>query len=247
MPASERAVGIWILSHDQARLYQCSVTPCLRATSHTRLIARDITFQALSLVEKAEPVQVCYFTLRLRDQRRLWMQDGCESQHGFLTGIEWIMSCGHLDYFQNPPFGGRSITKLGDHGTPYTHIRWFILFYHVWGPAWIQIYWNNIWLRACSHMTSHCTWGSVTTLHGFGGVSGRPLNTFLEALTISWSHLLACVWSGPRWIKHCYKLMLGGPVVSSIYGGRFMVLTYYRDRNASSMLALCLHPVMHYM
>ena len=37
-----------------------------------------ITLQALSLVKMAEPVQVRYFTLRLRDQRSMWMQDGCE-------------------------------------------------------------------------------------------------------------------------------------------------------------------------
>ena len=36
-----------------------------------------ITLQALSLVEKAEPVQV-RFTLRLRDQWSMWMQDGCK-------------------------------------------------------------------------------------------------------------------------------------------------------------------------
>ena len=36
-----------------------------------------IALQALSLVEKAEPVQV-RFTLRLRDQRSKWMWDGCE-------------------------------------------------------------------------------------------------------------------------------------------------------------------------
>jgi hypothetical protein len=44
--------------------------PCreteIRATSHTRLLHVTITFQALSLVEKVEPVQVC-FTLCLRD------------------------------------------------------------------------------------------------------------------------------------------------------------------------------------
>ena len=39
----------------------------LRVTSHTRLNARDITLQVLSLVEKAEPIQV-RFTLCLRDQ-----------------------------------------------------------------------------------------------------------------------------------------------------------------------------------
>ena len=36
-----------------------------------------ITFQALSLVGKAELVQA-RFTQRLRDQRSIWMQDGCK-------------------------------------------------------------------------------------------------------------------------------------------------------------------------
>ena len=44
-----------------------------------------------------------------------------------------------------------------------------------------------------SHMTSHYTRGSVTTVHGFGGVLGRTLDTFCRALTISWSRLLARV------------------------------------------------------
>ena len=34
---------------------------------------------------------------------------------------------------------------------------------------------------------------SPTTLHDVGGVLGRPLDTFLWALTISWSRLLARV------------------------------------------------------
>ena len=87
--------------------------------------------------------------------------------------------------------------KPGDHGTLNTHNHWSILLYHMWGPAWIEIHWNSIWLRARSHMTSHYTWGSVTTLHDFGGVVGRPLDTFFWALTISWSRQLARVWSGP--------------------------------------------------
>jgi hypothetical protein len=40
----------------------------------------------------------------------------------------------------------------------------FILFYHVWGLAWINFHWNIIWLRARSHRTPHHTWASVTTL-----------------------------------------------------------------------------------
>ena len=108
---------------------------------------------------------------------------------------------GHLDYFQKPPLGGRPNTKPGDHGTPNAHNRWFILFYHVWGPAWIEIHWNSIWLRARSHMTSHYTRGSVTTLHDFGDVCwDAPLATFFWALTISWSRLLARVRSGPPYV-----------------------------------------------
>ena len=41
---------------------------------------------------------------------------------------------GHLDYFQKPPLVGRPNTKSGDHSTPKSHNRRFIIFYHVWGP-----------------------------------------------------------------------------------------------------------------
>ena len=81
-----------------------------------------------------------------------------------------IMFCGHLNYFQNPPLGGRPNTKLRDHGTPNVYNRWFSLFYHVWGHVWTYVHWNSIWLRARPHMTSHYTWVSMTMLHGFGGV-----------------------------------------------------------------------------
>ena len=86
---------------------------------------------------------------------------------------------GHLDYLQKPPLGGRPNTNPGDHGTPNAHNRWFILFYHAWGPAWIEILWNNIWLRAWSHMTPHSTWKSVTTPHEVGGVLEQAFGHFL--------------------------------------------------------------------
>ena len=38
--------------------------------------------------------------------------------------------------------------------------------------------------------------GSKTTLQDFGGVLGRPLDTFFWTLTISWSWLLARTWCG---------------------------------------------------
>jgi hypothetical protein len=105
---------------------------------------------------------------------------------------------GYLDYFQKPPLGGRPNTKLGDHGILNAHNRWFVLFYYVWGHAWIKFRWNSIWLRPWSHMASHYTWGHVTTLRDFGGDLGRPFDTFFWALTLSWSHLLARVWSGAK-------------------------------------------------
>ena len=105
---------------------------------------------------------------------------------------------GHFDHFHKPPLGGGLNTKPRDHGTPYAHNRRFILLNHVWGPARIKNHWNSIWLRVWVHMTSHYTWGSVTTLHDFEGVLARPLDTFFWALTISWSRLPPRVWSGPN-------------------------------------------------
>ena len=125
-----------------------------------------ITLQALSLVEKVEPVQV-RFTLCLRDQRRMWMQDGCKVYMALQT-----------------------LTTI-----------YSFYFYHGWGPTWIKIHWNSIWSRAQSHRTSHYTWEFLTTLHDFGGVLGRPVDTFYWALTNSWSQLLACVWSGSYWTR----------------------------------------------
>ena len=56
---------------------RCNVIQIPRTSIHMRLTAETITLQALSLVEKVELVQV-RFTLRLRDQRSMWMQDGCK-------------------------------------------------------------------------------------------------------------------------------------------------------------------------
>ena len=63
---------------------------------------------------------------------------------------------GLLDYIQKPPLGGISNTKPGDYGTPNTHNRWFILFYHVWVPTWIEIHWIAFGWRP-SHIRLHTT------------------------------------------------------------------------------------------
>ena len=132
----------------------------LRATSYTRLIAhKHCTLSTLiggkggagpsSLPRTLEgPMEYV-------NARWVW------SLHGFLHGIEWIVFHGHLDCFQKPPLGGRPNTIPGDHGIPNAHDCWFILFYHVRGPAWIEVHWNNIRLRVRSHMASHWTSGSM--------------------------------------------------------------------------------------
>ena len=120
--------------------------------------------------------------------------------HELLYDIIWIMFHGHLDYFQKPHLGGRRNTKQGDHDTMNSHNRWFILFYHVRGPAWTNFHWNNIWLRDRSHMTPNYTWGFVTALHDdFEGVLGRrPLDThFLLGSHNFMVTALAHVWSWP--------------------------------------------------
>ena len=73
-------------------------------------------------------------------------------------------------------------------------------------------------------MTSHYTWGSITTLHDFKGVLGRPLDTFFWALTtpmvtapsscVKWptvSLTLCIALSGVdhrMWKEVCYKACL---------------------------------------
>ena len=145
----------------------------------------------------AEPVQV-RFTQRLRDQHSMWIQDGCKAymnsymaSNGSCFMVTWTIFRNHL--LEKPPN-----TKPGDHGTLNAHNRCLIPFYHACGPAWIEIHWNSIWLRARSPMASHYTWRSVTTLHDFGGVLGWPWDTLFWALTMPWSRLLACMWSGPK-------------------------------------------------
>ena len=154
-----------------------------------------LQIQALPLVEKAEPVQV-WFTLYLRDQWSMWMWYGCKgdvdsymASNGSCFMVTWIV-------FNNRLLEVGLTQQSGDRGTLNAHNRWFVVCYHVWGPAWIDVHWNSIWSRAQSHMASRYTWGSVTTLHDIGGVLGQPSDTFFWALAFSWSRLLVRVWNG---------------------------------------------------
>jgi hypothetical protein len=94
---------------------------------------------------------------------------------------------GHLDYLQRSSLGGRVNTKLGDHGTPNTHTRWFILSYHVYGPTWIDICWNSIrWER--SHMWLHITLEGLWTHYMILEVSWDNLNLCTLSFRLSQRH-----------------------------------------------------------
>ena len=132
-------LGALLLPLHRIFLSLCYFPPWNEGPLHTRdWEPVTITLQALSLVEKAEPLQVRFKPTEYVNAR--WMS----SLHGFLHDIEWIMFHGHLDYFQKPLPGGRPNTKPWDHGTPNALNRWFILFYHVWGSTWIDIHWMNL-------------------------------------------------------------------------------------------------------
>ena len=156
-----------------------------------------ITLQALSLVENAEQVQV-RFTLRSRDQWSMRMQDGCDVFHdsymasnGSCFMVTWIVSINH---FLEVCLTQNRKTMVFQMLTTVDLFYYFIMC----EDRMNKIHWICIWSRAQSHTTSHYTWGSVTALHDFGDVLGRrPSDTFFWALTISWSRLLARVWSGP--------------------------------------------------
>ena len=111
----------------------------LRATSHTRLRARDhYTSSTQSHWWKR------WTRSKFASSHYAWGTNGvCECKRDvkstWIPTWHWIVHIyGHLDYFQKPPLRGRPHTKPGDHGTPNAHDRWFILLYHVWGPAWTK-------------------------------------------------------------------------------------------------------------
>jgi hypothetical protein len=100
----------------------------LRATSHTRPGARD-HYTSSTLIGGNGGAGPSFFTLHLRDRRSMWMQDGCKVYMDSYMASNGVMFRGRLDYFQKPR----------DRGIPNAHNCGFILLYHAWGPAWINI------------------------------------------------------------------------------------------------------------
>jgi hypothetical protein len=132
---------------------------------HSSLVERDETkgpcplqFKHSSLVGRAKSVQVCS-TLRLRDQRSKWMQDGrkvymdtCMTSNGLCFMVTCTIYKNHLlevGLTQN-----RETMVLRN---PTTVDLLHFIFNKCEDPAWIELHWNSIWLRAWSHKTSQYT------------------------------------------------------------------------------------------
>ena len=181
-----------------------------RATSHTSLRARDHYTSSTLVHEKVVPVQVC-FTLRLRDQHSfMWMQDGCKvfmdsympSNGAYFMDI-WTIFKYHLLEVSLPQNHWETMTLW----SPNAHNCWFILFYHVWCPAWIEIrclvealvtYDFTLPLRVRDYTTWF--WRCVRTAF---------LDTF--SFGLSWSQILAlCVEVALSWMGRCDQFSFQG-------------------------------------
>ena len=158
------------------------------------------TPQALSLVEKAEPVQVC-FTLGLRDQRSMWKQDGCRvymdsyiASNGSCFMVTWAIFKNHLLEV--------SLTQIQE-----TMALWMLI---------IVILHFLSCVRTCMNRNSlkwHYVKGSVTydfTLHSrvcdhtttwFWRCVGTVFQHFLLGCHNFMVAALACVWSGHEALK----------------------------------------------
>ena len=117
----------------------------LQGSFYTIPLSKGLGFR----VQVREPVQV-RFTLRLRDQRSMRMQDGCKVYMDSCmasNGSRFMVTC---IIFEN------HLLEVGPTQNHDTMACWFILFYHVWRPAWIDIHWNSMWLRP-NHTWLHTT------------------------------------------------------------------------------------------
>ena len=81
---------------------------------------------------------------------------------------------GHLDYFQIPPLGvglTQNWETMALQSLTIVDLYYFIM---CEDPAWIEIHWNSIWLRALSQMTpqytlrAHEHFFGVSQFHGHG-------------------------------------------------------------------------------
>jgi hypothetical protein len=152
----------------------------LRATSHTRLRARDHDTSSTLIGGKGGAGPSSLHTT-------IWGTNGvCECKMDVKVHRGSYVASNGLCFMITWPIFKNHHLEVGLTQNQETMALWTLptvdLFYfcHMWEPAWIETHSNSIWLKAWLQVTSHYTWGSVTTLHDFGGVLGRSLDAFFE-------------------------------------------------------------------
>ena len=96
------------------------------------------------------------------DGKSTWIPTLHWMDHVFMVMVTWIVFKNHLlevGLTQNcwRSMALRTLTTVDLFG-----------FNHVWGPTWIEVRWNSIWLKVWSHVTSHYIRVPVTTLRDVG-------------------------------------------------------------------------------
>ena len=187
-----------------------------------------ITLQALSLGEKAELFQIC-FTLHLRNQQRMWMQGECKVHMSSYMASDGSCFIVVWTIFKNHLLDVGLAQNLETIALQNAHSRCFILFYFVWGPAWIKSHWINIWLKVRSHVTSHYTWGPVTTWHDFG--CGLWDNLWTLSFRLSQSHghgsRLVCAYVALAPCSHHHNFLLLLPNGLILATAMFLIHSYW--------------------
>ena len=126
----------------------------LRATSHTRLRDRDhrTSSTLIGAKRRSRSRFVAHYAWGTNGvcECKMDVKSTCISTWHQMDHVSWV-----LGVFMKPTLNGRPNRKPRDQYTLNTHNHWFILRHHVFGPAWIEIHWNSIWLRTHSHMTSY--------------------------------------------------------------------------------------------
>ena len=173
----------------------------MRTTSHKRLRARDQYTSSTRIGGKggAGPSSLSttlegpteYISECKMDVKSTWHR---------MDHVSWSLGL----FFQKPPWREVGLTQNPETMAlqTLTTIGLFY-FYHVWGPAWVGIIEIALGWRP-GHIWLHAILGeSVPHYIDFGGLLGQPLDTFIWALTISWSRLLARAWSDPQPLSLC--------------------------------------------
>ena len=158
-------------------------------------------------------VQV-HFTLPLRDQRSMWMQDGCKihmdsymTSNGSCFMVTWTILKNHLlevGLTQNQETMAHRML---------TTVKLFYFIIYMWEPTWIEIHWNTIWLRVQSHMASHwnlrihdhTTWFWTAFGHFLLGSHEFHGHSSWLMYEVALSCLVRCIFSFYLWESPCHS------------------------------------------